>query len=85
MIEQNWYLFQREHSHWYEKVELPRRADPKPVVMGPQLYHEEAMLKAKGARKAMEAAVRDAAPPEEDSPAPQLPPKDKPFVFGQPM
>ena len=53
--------------------------------MGPQLYHEEAMLKAKGARKAMEAAVRDAAPPEEDHPAPQLPPKDKPFVFGQPM
>ena len=48
--EHAWYLFQREHSHWYKKVEFPRRADPKAVVMGPQLYHKEAMLKAKGAR-----------------------------------
>ena len=79
---QMWNLFQQEHSHWYERVEIPRLADPEP---GPQMFHEEAMLKAKGARKALEAAVKDAAPPELDHPAPQLPPKEKPVVFGRPM
>ena len=79
---QMWNLFQQEHSHWYERVEIPRLADPEP---GPQMFHEEAMLKAKGARKALEAAVKDATPPELDHPAPQLPPKEKPVVFGRPM
>ena len=80
---QNWVLFQREHPHWYERVEIPRVADPEPVLIGPQKFHEEEMEKAKGVRKALKKAVEDAAPPELEHPAPELPPKKKTFVFGR--
>ena len=78
----NWVLFQQEHPHWYERVEIPRVADPEPVLMGPQKFYEEEMLKAKGVRKALKKAVEDAAPPELEHPAPETSPKKKTFTFG---
>ena len=66
-----WYLFKKEHSHWYKKVEIPKVAEPKPVVMGPQNYHEEAKLRAKRARNLQKCAI-----------ALELS-KDKTFIFGE--
>ena len=57
-------------------------ADPEPVLIGPQKFHEEEMLKAKGVRKALKKAMEDAAPPELEHPAPEPSPKKKTFTFG---